>query len=42
MDPLTYRQAGVDIEAGDEAVRRIARVREIGEVVPGTRSVELV
>jgi phosphoribosylformylglycinamidine cyclo-ligase len=24
MDPLTYRDAGVDIEAGDEAVRRIA------------------
>ena len=26
MEPLTYRQAGVDIEAGDEAVRRIARL----------------
>jgi len=24
MDPLTYRAAGVDLEAGDEAVRRIA------------------
>jgi phosphoribosylformylglycinamidine cyclo-ligase len=24
MEPLTYRAAGVDIEAGDEAVRRIA------------------
>ena len=24
MKPLTYREAGVDIEAGDEAVRRIA------------------
>jgi phosphoribosylformylglycinamidine cyclo-ligase len=24
MDPLTYREAGVDISAGDEAVRRIA------------------
>lgn len=24
MDPLTYRVAGVDIQAGDEAVRRIA------------------
>ena len=24
MEPLTYRQAGVDIDAGDEAVRRIA------------------
>ena len=24
MDPLTYREAGVDIDAGDEAVRRIA------------------
>jgi len=24
VDPLTYRRAGVDIEAGDEAVRRIA------------------
>src|SRR4029079_6220101 len=24
MDRLTYRAAGVDIEAGDEAVRRIA------------------
>ena len=24
MDPLTYRAAGVDIDAGDEAVRRIA------------------
>ena len=23
MDPLTYREAGVDIGAGDEAVRRI-------------------
>src|SRR5262245_25590195 len=23
MDPLTYRAAGVDIQAGDEAVRRI-------------------
>ena len=23
MEPLTYRAAGVDIEAGDEAVRRI-------------------
>ena len=26
MDRLTYRDAGVDIEAGDEAVRRIARL----------------
>jgi phosphoribosylformylglycinamidine cyclo-ligase len=26
MDPLTYRAAGVDIEAGDEAVRLIARL----------------
>jgi len=26
VDPLTYRAAGVDIEAGDEAVRRIARL----------------
>lgn len=26
MDPLTYRAAGVDIRAGDEAVRRIARL----------------
>jgi phosphoribosylformylglycinamidine cyclo-ligase len=26
VDRLTYRQAGVDIEAGDEAVRRIARL----------------
>ncbi|HXG04646.1 MAG TPA: phosphoribosylformylglycinamidine cyclo-ligase [Candidatus Binatia bacterium] len=26
MDPLTYRAAGVDIEAGDEAVRRIAPI----------------
>ena len=26
MEPLNYRQAGVDIEAGDEAVRRIARL----------------
>jgi phosphoribosylformylglycinamidine cyclo-ligase len=25
-DPLTYRAAGVDIQAGDEAVRRIARL----------------
>src|SRR5918992_1107750 len=24
MEPLTYRSAGVDIDAGDEAVRRIA------------------
>ena len=24
MKPLTYRDAGVDVEAGDEAVRRIA------------------
>lgn len=24
MEPLTYKQSGVDIEAGDEAVRRIA------------------
>jgi len=24
MDPLTYRAAGVDIQAGDLAVRRIA------------------
>lgn len=24
MEPLTYREAGVDIDAGDEAVRRIA------------------
>jgi len=24
MDPLTFRQAGVDIEAGDEAMRRTA------------------
>jgi len=23
MDPLTYRAAGVDIRAGDEAVRRL-------------------
>ena len=26
MDPLTYRSAGVDIGAGDEAVRRIKRL----------------
>jgi phosphoribosylformylglycinamidine cyclo-ligase len=26
VDPLTYRAAGVDIQAGDEAVRRIARL----------------
>jgi phosphoribosylformylglycinamidine cyclo-ligase len=26
MDPLTYRSAGVDIDAGDEAVRRISRL----------------
>src|SRR5256714_11211363 len=26
MKPLTYRDAGVDIEAGDEAVRRIALI----------------
>jgi len=26
MDPLTYRAAGVDIRAGDEAVRRIRRL----------------
>jgi phosphoribosylformylglycinamidine cyclo-ligase len=26
MDPLTYRAAGVDIRAGDEAVRRISRL----------------
>jgi phosphoribosylformylglycinamidine cyclo-ligase len=26
MDPLTYRSAGVDIGAGDEAVRRITRL----------------
>jgi phosphoribosylformylglycinamidine cyclo-ligase len=26
VDPLTYRAAGVNIEAGDEAVRRIARL----------------
>ena len=26
MDPLTYRATGVDIAAGDEAVRRIARL----------------
>jgi phosphoribosylformylglycinamidine cyclo-ligase len=26
MDPLTYRAAGVDIQAGDEAVRRIAKL----------------
>jgi phosphoribosylformylglycinamidine cyclo-ligase len=26
VDPLTYRAAGVDIRAGDEAVRRIARL----------------
>jgi phosphoribosylformylglycinamidine cyclo-ligase len=26
MDPLTYRSVGVDIGAGDEAVRRIARL----------------
>ncbi len=26
MEPLTYRAAGVDIEAGDEAVRRIAPI----------------
>ncbi len=24
MEPLTYRQAGVDIEAGDETTHRIA------------------
>jgi len=28
MDPLTYRDAGVDIQAGDEAVRRIARLAD--------------
>jgi phosphoribosylformylglycinamidine cyclo-ligase len=28
VDPLTYRAAGVDIKAGDEAVRRIARLAE--------------
>ncbi|MBI4637407.1 MAG: phosphoribosylformylglycinamidine cyclo-ligase [Candidatus Rokubacteria bacterium] len=39
MEPLTYRRAGVDIEAGDEAVRRIAplarstfRPEVIGEI----------
>ena len=26
MDPLTYRSVGVDIDAGDEAVRRIVRL----------------
>ena len=26
MEPISYRDAGVDIEAGDEAVRRIARL----------------
>lgn len=26
MEPVTYRAAGVDIDAGDEAVRRIARL----------------
>jgi phosphoribosylformylglycinamidine cyclo-ligase len=28
MDPLTYRRAGVDIDAGDESVRRIAPLAE--------------
>jgi phosphoribosylformylglycinamidine cyclo-ligase len=36
MDPLTYRAAGVDIEAGEEAVRRIAALAE------GTRRPEVV
>lgn len=38
MDPLTYRDAGVDIEAGDEAVRRIgplARATRRPEVLGG-------
>lgn len=38
MDPLTYREAGVDIDAGDEAVRRIAplaRATARGEVLGG-------
>jgi hypothetical protein len=30
MDPLTYREAGVDLEAGDEAVRRIAPLARMG------------
>ena len=29
MDPLTYRRAGVDIEAGAEAVRRIAQLARV-------------
>jgi phosphoribosylaminoimidazole (AIR) synthetase len=29
MKPLTYRDAGVDVDAGDEAVRRIARGVEL-------------
>ena len=38
MDPLTYRAAGVDIDAGDEAVRRIvplARTTSRPEVLGG-------
>jgi phosphoribosylformylglycinamidine cyclo-ligase len=29
MEPISYRDAGVDIEAGDEAVRRIARLAAV-------------
>ncbi len=38
MKPLTYRQAGVDIDAGDDAVRRItplARATNRAEVIGG-------
>ncbi len=35
MDPLTYREAGVDIEAGEEAVRRI------GPLAAATRRAEV-
>ena len=40
MKPLTYRDAGVDIDAGDDAVRRIAplaavQVRAMAHVTGG-------
>jgi phosphoribosylformylglycinamidine cyclo-ligase len=41
VDPLTYREAGVDIDAGDEAVRRIAplaRATARSEVLGGVGS----
>jgi phosphoribosylaminoimidazole (AIR) synthetase len=45
MNPLTYRADGVDIDADEDAVRRIASLARamfsLGEIVRGERGVGL-